>query len=81
MSFFPRFARWLGRRGQRRPLTSTRRTRRRLTLEALEARDLLSTLTVTSLLDTGARGDGSLRGEIAAVANGDRIVFARDLAG
>jgi hypothetical protein len=44
MSFFPQIARWLGRRGQRRPLTSTRRVRSRLTLESLETRDLPSTL-------------------------------------
>jgi hypothetical protein len=81
MSFFPQFARRLGRRGQRRPLTPTRRARYRPTLEALETRDLLSTLTVTNLLDTGVSGDGSLRGEIADAASGDQIVFADSLAG
>src|SRR5215831_18952787 len=80
MSFFPQLARWLGRRGPRRPVTPIRRARLRPTLEALETRDLLSTLTVTNLLDTGVSGDGSLRGEIAAAASGDRIVFARSLA-
>jgi hypothetical protein len=53
----------------------------RPTLEALEARDLPSTLVVTSVGDTGVRGDGSLRGEIAAARFGDRIVFAPSLAG
>jgi hypothetical protein len=43
MSFFPQFARWLGRRGQR-PRTPTRRVRYRPALEALESRDLLSTV-------------------------------------
>ena len=81
MSFFTQLARWLGPRGQRRPHTPTRRVRLRPTLEALETRDLLSTLAVTNLLDTGVSGDGSLRGEIAAAASGDRIVFADSLAG
>src|SRR5262249_62085726 len=35
-------------------------------LEVLEDRTVPSTLTVTNNLDTGALGDGSLRGEIAA---------------
>src|SRR5689334_14940507 len=77
MTFFTQFAR----RGRRRPLTPARRVRRRPTLDALETRSLLSILTVTTLRDTGANGDGSLRGEIAAAANGDQIVFARSLAG
>ena len=81
MSFFSQFARWLGRRGPRRPVTPIRRARLRPTLEALETRDLLSTLTVTNLLDTGVKGDGSLRGEIAAANSGDRIVFPDSLAG
>ena len=79
-SFTP-FARWFARRGQRRPLTPTRGVPFRPTLEALETRNLLSTLAVTNLSDTGVSGDGSLRGEIAAAANGDRIVFAPSLAG
>jgi hypothetical protein len=54
---------------------------RRFTLEALETRNLLSTLTVTNPLDTGVSGDGSLRGEIAAAASGDQILFADGLAG
>jgi hypothetical protein len=55
--------------------------RLRPTLEALETRNLLSSLTVTNLLDTGVSGDGSLRGEISAAAQGDQIVFAGSLAG
>jgi hypothetical protein len=47
----------------------------------LEARDCPSTLTVTNNLDTGARGDGSLRGEIAAANSGDTIAFASSLKG
>ena len=77
MTFFTQFAG----RSRRRPLTPARRVRRRPTLEALETRSLLSTLTVTNLGDTGVSGDGSLRGEIAAAANGDQIVFARSLDG
>jgi hypothetical protein len=52
-------------------------------LESLEGRDLPSTLTVTNTLDTGIKGDGSLRGEIAAAAqSGDTIVFdPRTMAG
>jgi len=45
-------------------------------LEALEGRDVPSTLTVTNNLDSGA---GSLRGEIAAAHSGDTIVFAPSL--
>src|SRR6266581_2547095 len=41
-------------------------------LESLEDRCLLSTLTVTSLQDSGA---GSLRAEIAVAQSGDTIVF------
>jgi hypothetical protein len=77
MSFFTQFARF----GQRRPLTPARRMRHRPTLEALETRNLLSTLTVTNHSDTGVSGDGSLRGEIAAAAKGDQIVFAKSLVG
>src|SRR5262249_17322412 len=68
-------------RGRRRPLMPTRRVRHRPTLEALEARNVPSTLRVTNLSDTGVSGDGSLRGEIAAAASGDTILFARSLAG
>jgi hypothetical protein len=50
-------------------------------LEALENRWVPSTLTVTNALDTGALGDGSLRGEIAAAQSGDVINFAPGLAG
>src|SRR5262245_9595326 len=61
-----------------------RRTRpRRIAprLEALEDRTVPSTLTVTNNLDTGAPGDGSLRGEIAAAQSGDVINFAPSLLG
>src|SRR5262249_3787354 len=50
-------------------------------LEALEDRTVPSTLTVTNNLDTGALGDGSLRGEIAAAQSGDTINFASSLLG
>src|SRR5262249_55294497 len=53
----------------------------RLHLEALEDRTVPSTFTVTNNLDTGALGDGSLRGEIAAAQSGDTINFAPGLAG
>jgi hypothetical protein len=55
---------------------STRRFRPQL--EALEGRDVPSTLTVTSNLDSGA---GSLRAEIAAAHKGATIVFAPSLDG
>jgi hypothetical protein len=53
----------------------------RPTLEVLEARNVLSILTVTNVSDTGVSGDGSLRGEIAAASNGDTINFAGGLGG
>jgi predicted outer membrane repeat protein len=53
----------------------------RPTLEALEHRTLPSTLVVTNPDDTGAVGDGSLRGELLAAGNGDLIVFDPGLAG
>jgi hypothetical protein len=46
-------------------------------LEVLEGRALPSTLSVTTLRDSGVAGDGSLRGEIAAAQSGDTITFAR----
>ncbi len=49
-------------------------------LEALEDRSVPSTLTVTSLADSGS-GSGTLRAEIAAANGGDTIVFAPSLAG
>jgi predicted outer membrane repeat protein len=59
-----------------RKLTPTRtpntRAAFRPRLEALEGRDVPSTLTVTNNLDSGP---GSLRGEIAAAKNKDTIVF------
>jgi hypothetical protein len=55
-----------------------RRSTFRPTLEALEARWLPSTLTVTSTADSGA---GSLRDDIAAAHAGDTINFSSSLAG
>src|SRR5205823_6146921 len=43
--------------------------------------EVLANLTVTNNSDTGVSGDGSLRGEIAAAASGDTIIFAAALAG
>jgi hypothetical protein len=65
----------------RRGATLTRQHRTVLRLEALEDRTVPSTLTVTNNLDTGALGDGSLRGEIAAASSGDTINFDPSLAG
>jgi hypothetical protein len=59
----------------------TRPRRIVLGLETLEDRTVPSTLTVTSNLDTGVMGDGSLRGEIKAAASGDTIEFDPSLAG
>ena len=50
-------------------------------LDALEDRLVPSTLTVTNVRDTGALGDGSLRGQIAAAAPDDTIQFAPNLSG
>src|SRR5262249_39163429 len=50
-------------------------------LESLESRYVPSTLLVTTTLDTGVSGDGSLRGELAAAASGDTIEFAGSLKG
>jgi predicted outer membrane repeat protein len=50
----------------------------RPTLEALESRQLFSTLTVVNNLDSGA---GSLRAEIAAAHSNDTIVFAAGMVG
>ena len=47
-----------------------------MSLEALEDRQLFSTLTVTNLQDSGA---GSLRAEIAAAQSGDTIAFSPTL--
>jgi hypothetical protein len=82
MSLLAKWIDTLSRRGRRRRRAAPPRTvRHRPTLEALETRNLLSTLVVTNLGDTGASGDGSLRGEIAAARSGDQIVFAPGLAG
>jgi hypothetical protein len=81
MSFSSRLRNWL------RPApASLRRTHASLRqraifrprLEALEERWLPSTLTVTSLKDSGA---GSLRAEIAAAHSGDTIVFSPKMDG
>ena len=66
----------LPRKGQRAPVP--RRHRFRPRLEGLEDRTVLSTLTVTNTLDSGA---GSLRDAIKAAQSGDTIVFAPGLTG
>ena len=53
-------------------------TRCRFTLETLEGRDVPTTLTVSTNLDSG---DGSLRAEIDAAHAGDTIIFASSLVG
>src|SRR5215475_11844303 len=71
-------------RGARRPARTTPAAARRSfvpRLDVLEDRTVPSTLTVTNLNDTGAAGDGSLRGQIAAAAPGDTINFAPGLSG
>jgi hypothetical protein len=87
-----RFLTWL--RSENRPRPAERRrgqgsSRKQATarprLEILEGRRVLSTLTVTSSLDTAGAvrpGDGTLRGEILAAApSGDTIVFDSTLNG
>jgi hypothetical protein len=77
------FSSWL-RYAKRSALTAGRRTQApplqqagfRPRLEALEDRWLPSTLTVTSLQDSGS---GTLRAEIAAANSGDTIVFSSTL--
>ncbi len=61
-------------RGKRR----THSSRRQPTLEALERRIVLSTLTVLNNADSGP---GSLRAEIAATTSGDTIAFSPTLKG
>jgi hypothetical protein len=61
-----------------RPASPRKRPTFRPTLEALEHRYLLSTLTVLNTHDSGA---GSLRAEIAAAHSNDTIVFAPSLDG
>jgi hypothetical protein len=65
-------------RSRSRPRRPARLSRCRLTLTILEDRTLPSTLTVTNLLDSG---DGSLRDQVAASADGDTIVFDNSLRG
>jgi hypothetical protein len=73
---------WIRRLFARTPRTARKAPARcRPTLEALESRYVPSTLVVTKTTDTGVAGDGSLRGEIAAAASGDKITFADSLAG
>ena len=55
---------------------ASQRHRYRPRLEGLEERTVLSTLTVTNNLDSGA---GSLRAAIKAAGSGDTIVFASAL--
>ena len=57
---------------------ASQRHRFRPRLEGLEERTVLSTLTVTNNLDSGA---GSLRAAIKAAGSGDTIVFAPTLDG
>src|SRR5215470_17624920 len=72
-------------RGARRPARTTTHAAARRSfvprLEVLEDRTVPSTLTVTNLSDTGAPGDGSLRGQITAASPGDTIQFAPGLRG
>ena len=66
---------------KRRPTTPTPHGAFRPTLQALETRDVPSTLVVTNIGDAGVSGDGSLRGEIAAAQSGDTILFNSQLQG
>src|SRR5262245_37736536 len=76
-----RSSRTAARQGRHAPTVRQRHGSFRPHLEALEHRWVPSTLTVTNALDTGALGDGSLRGEIAAAQSGDTINFAPSLLG
>jgi hypothetical protein len=76
--------RYLASESPPKPQGSAGRGRRRSfvpRLEALEGRDVPSTLTVTNLNDTGIAGAGSLRGELAAAQSGDTIDFQSGLHG
>src|SRR5262245_52815120 len=76
------FSSWL-RKPNAKPRTSRRATSTfRPRLEALERRDVPSTLTVTNNLDSYySPPAGSLRAEIAAAQPGDTIVFDQSLKG
>src|SRR5262249_19668573 len=75
----PSFLAKLLRGGRRRKQAPVRKPMRSwLALEALEDRQLLSTLTVTSAADDGP---GTLRQTIAVARNGDTIQFSPDLNG
>ncbi len=71
--------RWLGPLAGGPTSRTAPRRHARPALEALEDRYVLSTLTVTSLLDDGSAG--TLRAQVAAAAAGDTIDFAPELAG
>src|SRR5262245_54256200 len=66
------------RTGTRRAKPASRRRSFMPRLDVLEDRSLPSTLTVTSLADSGR---GSLRGQLANAAPGDTVVFKKGLSG
>ena len=80
MSFTRRLANCLGLSARPAPRKKAPAARPgfRARVECLEARWVLSTLTVTSIADKGA---GSLRADIAAAQSGDTIDFAPSLVG
>jgi hypothetical protein len=79
MQLFSRWsARMAGRPQMRRAPTREPTRLFQPAVEALEGRDVPSTLTVTTNADTGV---GSLRTEINLAHNGDTIVFAPSMAG
>jgi hypothetical protein len=80
MSFFPCLHKRMTGLSQTRRRPTRQPTRRfRPRLEALEGRDVPTTLNVTTALDDGSAG--SLRAEIAAAQSGDNIVFDQGLNG
>src|SRR5206468_9547881 len=72
------FSPWPRNRKRPAPAPAPRSAGIRPRLEGLENRCVPSTLTVTSIQDSGA---GSLRAEIAAAQGGDSIVFSATLPG